>query len=309
MGHPLPPTSWFTSRMKPVRLTYRRKIALWGFLFTVPAIALLLVFSLFPISQAIYLSFSNYNSNQSLTFVGLKNYLTIFEGEAFPNSLGVSLIYVFGTVIPVWFLSFGLALLLSKVRRLAGLWRTLIFLPTVMPLLTVTLVWKLFFHYRGVMNSLLQLFNLGPVGWLTQSTYAPAALIITSWWHAPSYYMILFLAGLQAIPTVYDEAAHLDGANAWQRLRYVTLPLLRPTIVLVAVLSIINGFRTFAIQHVMTGGGPGTSTEIVTLLIYKTAFNFGNMGDATAMSVIYFLLILVFSLIQMRVLRGEDHLE
>lgn len=288
-------------------ITYRTKIALWGFLFTVPAVAFLLVFSLFPIARAFLISFTDYDMINAPTFVGLKNYINIFNGEAFPNSLWVSVIYVFGTAVPVWFLSFGLALLLSKVRRLAGLWRTLIFLPTVMPLLTVTLVWKLFFHYRGVMNGLLQLFHLAPVGWLTQSAYAPLALIITSWWHAPSYYMILFLAGLQAIPTVYDEAAQLDGANAWQRLRYVTLPLLRPTIVLVVVLSIINGFRTFAIQHVMTGGGPGTATEIMPLLIYKTAFNFSDMGEATAMSVIYFLLILVFSLIQMRVLRGEEN--
>ncbi len=118
--------------------------------------------------------------------------------------------------------------------------------------------------------------------------------------------MILLLAGLQAIPVVYHEAAQLDGANGWQRLRHVTLPLMRPTIVLVIVLSIINGFRTFALHDVMTGGGPGTATQIVPLLIYKTAFAFLNMGNATAMSVVYFLLILVFSLIQLRVMQGES---
>ena len=121
--------------------------------------------------------------------------------------------------------------------------------------------------------------------------------------------MILFLAGLQAIPTVYDEAAQLNGANGRQRLWYVTLPLMRPTIALVFVLSIIKGFRTFGLQHVMTGGGPGTATEIMTLLIYKTAFNFGKFGEAAAISLLYFLVILAFSLLQLKLLRGNRGVE
>ncbi|MCB0023155.1 MAG: sugar ABC transporter permease, partial [Caldilinea sp.] len=188
----------------------------------------------------------------------------------------------------------------------SGGWRTLLFIPTILPLLTVTLVWKLLFNLRGPINGLLIPFGIDPVAWLSDARFANLALIITSWWHASSYYMILFLAGLQAVPVVYQEAAALDGANAWQRLRHVILPLMRPTIVLVVVLSIINGFRTFALQYVMTGGGPGTATEIVPLLIYKTAFAFLRMGEASAMSVVYFLLILVFSLIQLRVLQGGN---
>jgi len=295
-----------TSRSRRRFGSYSAKIARWGFYFVLPAIIMLLVFNIGPMISAFRISLTNYDMARSEEFVGLNNYVRIFSSQAFANSLRVSAVYVFGTVVPVWFISFGLALALSRVKFFVGGWRTLLFLPTVLPLMTVTLVWKLFFHFRGVMNALLDMLNLAPVGWLTQSAYAPLALIITSWWHAPSYYMILFLAGLQAVPVVYDEAAQIDGANFWQRLWYITLPLIRPTIVLVAVLSIINGFRTFAIQHVMTGGGPGTSTEIMTLLIYKTAFNFGNMGEATAMSVVYFLLILVFSLIQLKVLRGES---
>jgi len=291
---------------KRFHFTYRTKIALWGFLFVAPAMLFLILFNILPMIQAIIISFSNYDLGSTLQFSGFSNYIKIFNSEAFPNSLKVSVIYVFGTVVPVWFVSFALAFALNKVRIFSGGWRTLLFLPTVLPLLTVTLVWKLFFHFRGVINSLLQVIHLAPVGWLTKSDYAPLALIITSWWHAPSYYMILFLAGLQAVPVVYDEAAQLDGASAWQRLWYVTLPIMRPTLVLVAVLSIINGFRTFAIQQIMTNGGPGTSTEIMTLLIYKTAFNFGLMGEASAMSVIYFLIILFFSLIQLRVLRGGE---
>ena len=115
------PTPPFSIRVKALRITYRTKIAIWGFLFTAPAVAFLLVFSIFPITQAFFLSFTDYNMIVRPIFVGIKNYFNIFTGDAFPNSLWVSVVYVFGTVIPVWFLSFGLALLLSKVRALAGL--------------------------------------------------------------------------------------------------------------------------------------------------------------------------------------------
>ncbi|MCB9138046.1 MAG: sugar ABC transporter permease [Caldilineaceae bacterium] len=290
-----------------LKLGYRRRIELWGFLFAAPAVALLLIFNIFPMFNAFYLSLTKYNLLKPPEFVGFSNYSALLSSKQFAASLRITFLYVFGTVIPVWFLSFGMAFLLARAKIFSGFWRTSLFLPTILPLLTVTLVWKLLFNIRGVMNSFLIFFGMDPIGWLTNAGPANLALIITSWWHAPSYYMILFLAGLQAVPVVYHEAAQLDGANGWQRLRYVTLPLMRPTIVLVIVLSIINGFRTFALHDVMTGGGPGTATQIVPLLIYKTAFAFLDMGGATAMSVVYFLLILIFSLIQLRVMQGEDH--
>jgi ABC-type sugar transport system permease subunit len=290
-------------------VSYQRRIAWWGIAFAAPALAFLLLFNITPMLRALYLSFTNYRMGAEASFIGLDNYVQVLGGSSFRNALRVSVVYVFGTVIPVWFISFTLAYLLYRVPRARGVWRTLLFLPTVMPLLTVTLVWKLFFNYRGVINTILSPFLAEPIPWLTTAAWAPLALIITSWWHAASYYMILFLAGLQAIPAVYDEAAQLNGANGRQRLWYVTLPLMRPTIALVFVLSIIKGFRTFALQHVMTGGGPGTATEIVTLLIYKTAFNFGKFGEAAAISLLYFLVILAFSLLQLRLLRGNRGVE
>jgi ABC-type sugar transport system permease subunit len=290
-----------------IRFTYQRRIALWGFLFALPAVAWLVVFSILPMANALFLSLTRYNLLSPPQFIGLENYTRVIADREFHHSLRVTVVYVFGTVVPVWLLSFGVAMLLNRVRVFSGGWRTLLFIPTILPLLTVTLVWKLMFNLRGVVNVLLSYVGVSAIPWLTDARYANLALIVTSWWHATSYYMILFLAGLQAVPVVYTEAAALDGANAWQRLRHVTLPLMRPTIVLVIVLSIINGFRTFALQHVMTGGGPGTATEIVPLLIYKRAFIFLDMGGATALSAIYFLLILVFSLVQLRVMQGESH--
>ena len=281
--------------------------AMWGLLFALPAIALLAAFSLYPMARAFYFSLTDYDLRPNPAFVGIENYLRVIGSSAFLNSLRVSVVYVFGTVIPVWLVSFGLASLLFNTRRGSGAWRTVLFLPTVVPLLTVTLVWKLFFNYRGVVNALLDPFLAEPIAWLTKSAYAPLALIMTSWWHAASYYMILFLAGRQAVPAAHEEAAQIEGAGALQRLRWVVLPHMRPTIALVMVISVINGFRTFALQHVMTGGGPGTATEIMTLLIYKTAFNFGLYGEAAAISILYLAMILVFSVLQFRVLRGAEH--
>ncbi|NLJ48118.1 MAG: sugar ABC transporter permease, partial [Candidatus Atribacteria bacterium] len=196
--------------------------------------------------------------------------------------------------------------LLAKLRKAFAIWRTLLFLPTVIPIVSVAIAWKLLFHYDGLVNNFLSIFNIGPIPWLTSTTYARSALIITSWWHATSYYMILFLSGILAIPSVYMEAAEIDGAKGWQCLKYITLPLIRPTMVLVFVISIINGFKTFALQKIMTNGGPATATEITTLHIYKTAFNFGLYGEAAALSFLYFLIILGFSLIQLRVFKGGE---
>ena len=287
-------------------LNYYRKQAIWGYLFVLPGVITLLIFSIYPMLQAVGFSFTDYDMVRAPKFIGLENYIKILTTDTFLHSLKITFIYVFGTVVPVWVISLFLALLLSRIKFGSTVLRTLLFIPTVLPLLTVTLVWKLFFNYRGVMNGFIMSLGFSPVGWLTKSAYAPLAMIITSWWHAPSYYMIIFLAGIQVIPGVYQEAAKIDGANAWQRFWNITLPLLRPTIVLVMVLSIINGFRTFGLQYVMTGGGPSSATEIVPLLIYKTAFNFSNFGEASAMSVVYFLLILVFSVIQLKTVRGEE---
>lgn len=295
------------SRFRQFRLRYSTYISLWGFIFALPAVIYLLLFNVYPMFNAFYLSFTRYDLIHPPEWYGLENFRQIFTSPQFRSSLQITFIYVFGTVTPVWFLSFALALLLNRCRIFAGGWRTLLFIPTILPLLTVTLVWKLMFNLRGPINAFLAPLGVDPIPWLTDARYANWAMIITSWWHATSYYMILFLAGLQAVPVVYQEAAALDGANAWQRLRLVVLPLMRPTIVLVIVLSIINGFRTFALQYVMTGGGPGAATEIVPLLIYKTAFAFLNMGGASAMSLLYFFIILIFSLIQLRVLQGESH--
>lgn len=276
-----------------------------GMVFTAPAILWLIAFCLFPMVFGLVISFFNYNPLTTPVFNGLSNYIGIFKDQAFRDSLLGTAIYVFGTVIPVWAFSLGIALILSKTLKFGGLWKVLLFLPTVIPTISISLIWIPLLNDSGPINHLLNSLNLPSVSWLTSPEAAPWAMIVLSWWHATSYYIFIFLAGLLAIPKMYYEAATLDGAGSWSQFRHITIPLLKRSITLVIVMSIINAMQTFVFQSVITGGGPGNSTEILTLLIYRTGFEYQDMGRAAAMSVVLFSLILLFSLFQLKLFREE----
>jgi ABC-type sugar transport system permease subunit len=156
-------------------------------------------------------------------------------------------------------------------------------------------------------NTILGWFGIDPIPWLRSSTWALWAIIIIGIWRATPYYMVIFLAGLQAIPREYYEAAEIDGADPWAQFRHITLPLLKPTTLLVMVMSVIVAMKVFAVPLIMTGGGPADATRVLPLFIYQTAFEFFKMGRAAAMSVFLFAAVMVFTLFQMRLFsRGED---
>ena len=281
------------------------KLGLWGLAFALPALAYLLLFQLYPILFSLYISLHHYDLLSSPSYVGFKNLASLPFDRAFLNSVRVTVVYVLYTIIPVIGLSFWLGWALSRVGQSRAIWRPLIFVPSVMPIVSAALVWKLFFNYQGPVNDGLAYLGIHPVPWLTSSTFAPWALIIMSWWHATSYYTIIFLTGFLAIPKDYYEAASLDGATGLTVLRNITLPLMKPTLSLVVVLSTVNGLKTFAFQQIMTDGGPANSTQILTLLIYKTSFSYLNMGKASAYSIVLFIGIMIISLIQVRLLRSR----
>jgi multiple sugar transport system permease protein len=157
------------------------------------------------------------------------------------------------------------------------------------------------YQLYGPINAILGL----DINWLTDKNLAMPAMIIMSVWAGSGYYMVLFLAGLQSIPETYYEAARIDGAGFWHQLRYITLPLLKPTIVFVIVISIIIGLKVFEPMYIMTGGGPDDSTKVLTLAIYETSFKFFEIGKASAMSIVMYILIMIFTVIQLRLFRSE----
>jgi ABC-type sugar transport system permease subunit len=282
-----------------------QRLEWWGVAFALPALAYLAAFQLYPILFSAYVSLHDYDLLSPPRFVGFKHFLALPSDTAFLNSVKVTLVYVFYTIVPVIGLSFLLGWALTCIARSRGFWRTLLFIPSVMPIVSVALVWKLLFNYQGPLNASLASFGVDPVPWLNSSDYAAWALIIMSWWHATSYYTIIFLAGVLAIPRMYYEAASLDGARGPAVLWHITLPLLRPTMALVVVLATVNGLKTFAFQQIVTDGGPANATEILTLLIYKTSFSYLSMGRASAYSIVLFGGILLISLAQIWLLRDR----
>jgi multiple sugar transport system permease protein len=199
-------------------------------------------------------------------------------------------------------LSLGVALLLAA-RGVRGraLFRTVFFVPVVTTLVAVAVVWRLLYHPRvGLLNQVLAALGLGPVDWLGDPRLAMPALIAMAIWKNFGFNMVIFLAGLQSVPERLDEAARIDGAGAWQRLRHVTLPMLGPTFLFVALSTAIGSLQLFAEPYVMTQGGPSDATLSVVLLMYREGFRWWNLGAAAAVAVVLFLVIGAASLLQLR---------
>ena len=288
------------------RRTVKSKRRLAGLWFVLPAMAWLTVFHIAPMAFGLAISLFDYRMTSEPSFVGLDNYIALASNDTFLRSLAITAGYVLGTVVAVWFFSFAIAMALSRHVRFSGLWKVLLFLPTIVPTITIALLWIPIFDVAGPLNALLSLVGIEPVEWLTSPSAAPWAMILLSWWQAASYYTVMFLSGLQAIPDEPAEAAVVDGANALQRFRYITLPAMRPTIGLVVVVSVLNALQTFIFQNIITGGGPAGSTEIITLLIYRTGFDFLDMGTASAMSVVLFLLTFLVASFQILLLQRKE---
>jgi len=288
-------------------LTYRRRIQLWGVAFVIPTIAFFIVFKYGPMIAAMELSFTSYDMVSTPQFVGLENYRSLAADPVFQESLFNTFIYIAGSTFLITVL--GLALALAINARVPGgrHCMTAMFLTNLMPIIAVCLVWKFLLHPYGLVNQLLQPFGIERVDWLTNSSTAmPAIIAVTVWRFAP-YFMVVFLAGLLAIPDDYYEAAQLEGAGALRRFWHITLPLLAPMVVFVIIVSALLCSRIFLMPYVITGGGPGNATRVLSMLIYDTGFSYLKMGRAAAISVILFAIMMVFTFLQMRLFaRGEE---
>jgi ABC-type sugar transport system permease subunit len=292
---------------KRLRLNVSAKQALFGYAILLPTLAIILIFRFLPMVQAFYISLHEYDLIRPPKYIGLANFIDLVQDPLFLNSARVSIAYVVFSCVPVWVLSLGLAVLFNREIRAKSLFRSAAFMPVVMPAVVNALVWTFMYHQDGVVNTILGWFGIDPIPWLRSSTWALWAIILIGIWRATPYYMVIFLAGLQAIPHEYYEAAQIDGASPWGQFRHITLPLLKPTTLLVMVMSVIVAMKVFAVPLIMTGGGPADSTRVLPLFIYQTAFEFFKMGRAAAMSVFLFAAVMIFTLLQIRLFaRGED---
>jgi multiple sugar transport system permease protein len=271
-----------------------------------PAILLLLGLTIFPSFYSLVLSFGDWPTirrNAAWTFEGLGNYQAIFTDPRALNAFQVTALFVVGTVGPETLLGLVIALLLNGQRRGVGITRTIIMLPMMTTPVVVGLIWRLMFNTDvGWINFLFRLIGLPPLDWLGSASTGLLSVIIGEVWEWTPFVTLITLAALKAMPQEPVEAAIVDGASPWQILRFITLPYLLPTIGVCVLLRTIDSFKFFDLLYVLTGGGPGTASEVISLYTYKQGFNFFHLGYAAALS--YITLIIIAILANVAVLTG-----
>ncbi len=280
----------------------RRRVRqnLEGWLFIAPVVVGVLTFYFVPILVSLYTSFTNSDGLTRPDWVGLFNYeRLITRDQFFRRSLVNTLFYVAGHIPLTLGLALGLALLCNRKVRGVTWFRTAFFIPVVTNVVAVSLVWSFFFSPRGgIMNWFLSLFGIAGPSWLTDTRWAMPAVIIVSVWFGVGYPMVILLAGLQGIPEIFYDAAKVDGTTAWGRFRYVTLPLLTPSLFFLTITQFISSFQVFGIIYVLTGGGPARATSVYIYYLYQNAFQNSRMGYASAMAWILFVIIALITLVQ-----------
>jgi len=291
-------------------VTVERAGARAAWLFLAPALAVIGVFFFLPVVASLALSFTDFDlyaiaDPRNARFVGLHNYVALLHTPVFWTALENTLYFVaVGAPLSV-LVSLATALLVNaRLVRFRAFFRAAYFAPFVTTLVAVAIVWRYLYQPRyGLLNAVLGTVGLGPIDWLGDPRWAMPAIILLAVWKNFGYSMLIFIAGLQRIPGELYEAAELDGAGAWARFRYVTLPLLAPTFLFVGIITAIGYFQLFAEPYVMTQGGPLKSTLSMVLYMYEEGFRWWRLGSAAAVAFVLFVIILGCTLLQLRVQR------
>ncbi len=284
------------------RLTLARRRSLFGLLFVLPGVVPLLIFVIYPMGSALYLSFTNWELLGSPHVQGLQNYSELSSDLQFRSALTVTLEFALGTALPSCVLAMAVALLFNARARFTAWYQPLLFLPAVLPTVVTSLVWGILYQGNGVINNVLGL----NIGWLTDQSWALPALMIMTIWTNLGYYAVILLAGVREIPSDYYEAGRIDGAGTAALILHITLPLVRPALLFVVVIATSNALTLFIQPYLLTQGGPGDATRTLSELIYDTAFSFLEIGRASAMSFILLAISLVVAFVQFSVLRSGD---
>lgn len=271
------------------------------YLFIAPNMIFFLCFMIIPIFFTLYISLTNWSIIGVPRFIGLKNYVYLFHNGVFWFSLLNNLYFTAVTVPVTIVLAFLFAVLLNKTLPFRSVYRTAIYLPFVVSTVASGILWVWIFNANfGVFNYLISLFGCKPIDFFTNGKIAMIPIILTTIWARTGYNMVIYLAALQDVPKSYYEASLIDGANKWQQLRFITLPLLRPTHLFVFIMAIIFSFKSFDLIYIMTRGGPGSSTTTIAVYIYKMAFELGKMGRASALGIILFVIMATLTILQLK---------
>jgi len=295
--------------------TRARREAHAGLAFVAPALVLIAVFFVVPVLAGFLLAASDFDiyaigDPGTARFVGLRNFVALLHDPVFWQALRNTFYFVLvGGPLSVA-VSLGAAMLVNaRLVRFKGLFRTVYFAPVVTTMVAVATVWRYLYHPRfGLLNQLLGAAGIAPVNWLGDPRWAMPAIILMAIWKNFGYNMLIFVAGLQGIPTSLYEAARVDGAGPLQQLRYITLPALRPMLVFVGVITMIGYFQLFTEPYVLTGGtgGPLNATLSLVMYMYKLGFRWWNLGFGAAVALVLFLIILAGTLLQLRLQKERE---
>lgn len=276
---------------------------LWAFAFCLPNIAFFLVFFVAPALVGIWYSLTNYNGFKKMDFIGLENYIKLFQDPEFYTTLWKTILYSIVSVPVGYLVSLGFGMLLSS-ERIKGITvlRILIYWPILLSTIMVGLTWRwIFGESFGLINYLLSCIGMEGIKWATDPTAAFITTIIAGTWSGCGTNMLIFIGALKQIPTELVEAATLDGANKWQVFKNITMPHLKPVSFMVIILSIIGSFKVFAMVQTLTNGGPGTATTYMIQYIYTTGFTKNKVGYASAASMVLFVILLILSFVQTKI--------
>ncbi|MEM7025440.1 MAG: sugar ABC transporter permease [Pseudomonadota bacterium] len=288
-------------------LTLAQRDRRFGFWLTAPGLAALMLVITFPLIFALYTSFFDYTllTPNHDTFIGLENYQEAWEEEYLPGSMWVTAKFVLASVVIEFLIGLSVALALNSINRFKTVYYLILLAPLLINPVVVGLLWRMLLHSElGIVNYVIGLAGIGPVNWLGDATTAFWTVVMVDIWHQVSFMAILLLAGLSALPREPYEAARMDGASPIRCFFYITLPLLRPVIIVALLLRLIFAIKTFDIIFIMTKGGPGTATDLISYFIYRAAFFGLDIGRASAMSVGLLVIVLALTTYLYRYMRS-----
>jgi multiple sugar transport system permease protein len=280
----------------------RRQLSknLVAYSFILPNLLGFAIFTLVPIVFSLGLAFMSWDGANEIHWVGLNNFKELADDDTFKIALKNTFWYVGGTVPLTMICSLGLAVLLNQPIRGRNLFRTIYFLPYIASLVAVAVVWNmLFLPSAGPVNELLRTLGVtNPPRWSASVDWAMPTVVMASIWKGMGYYMVIYLAALQGIPAILYESAEIDGANAWQRFRYITVPMLTPATFFISIMLTISSFKVFDLILVMTNGGPGRATNVLVIHTYNTAFRRFEFGYSSAIAMVLFVIVMAITLVQ-----------
>mgnify|MGYP002508190906 CR=1 FL=1 len=271
-----------------------------GYLFLIPSLAGFLVFIIYPIFSGFILSFTNSDGFNTPQWIGMANYIEMFHSEVIRKSLLNNIIYTFVYVPGSVILSLIVAVFVQNLRKGSIFFKTVLFFPNITSFIAIAIIWKqLFLPDKGLINVVLHALGVSNTPmWLTSSKTALISVAIVAVWKAFGFNMVLFLSGLQSIPGELYEVGMLDGCRGWKRFRYITFPLLSPTVFFVLIMGVIDSFKVFDLVFQMTEGGPGNATTVMVYQIYEEGIRHMRMGYASALSYVLFAITLIITFIQ-----------